>query len=586
MQSTPNSLNQNVKVDNTSFRVEAALAANIIKNATALEIQKEYLQFRDDTKRDTQMRVNGVAARRGSSGRQFAGYTTLEQFYRGDQWDHDEPPGASQRTDNYCAVIVDNLSSLLFDDDPEINCPTDDPTDDVLEIKAELKEKLIWKVWKDNDYQVEFDEWAKQGSLYGDAFMFGPYMEKVDKLGRRIDPDEAGKWKICFNHIDNPSSIRLIFTDGSYRKLKAFIMNERLSLSQAMLLYGKAAQAKGIVITAQINGTPLLGTMQPDSTVPMVNIDQMWDDSKMAVFINDKILDFYNHNWGFVPMQYVKNTYVPNHPYGKSDLEDVLDPQVAHNRTNNDLANLLKWISSVNLWGKNLEGMQALVAGLSRIYSLPEDGELHAFEKTGDPYIANTYVAQRRTAIVELSGVSESMLSSAQGGNQSGRALAMAFQGTIRKMNPRAKRYQVALQHLNENILKLMELYFPKSKKIIGGDYRNEVNLPTTLLRNIVDTINKFQSGLISQTTAMREAGVAQPKLERKMMIKDLEDPVLGPQVARQPSLLPQLQQQENQPGDQPNPASGNAPAAGQAGAIAANNNSASGGAPTPVTKK
>ncbi len=421
--------------------------------------------------------------------------------------------------------------------------------------------------------------------MYGDAFLKGPYVIKVDSKGRTIDPSKPGKWKIVFNHIDNPSSIRLVFTDGTYRKLKAFIQNDRISLSQAMLLYGDAARAKGLVITAQISGTPLLGTMQPDSTIPMVNIDEMWDDSKMATFLNDKILDFYTHNWGFVPLQYVKNTYVPNHPYGKSDLEDILDPQVAHNRTNNDLANLLKWISSVNLWGKNLEGMQALVAGLSRIYSLPEDGELHAFEKTGDPYIANTYVAQRRTAIVELSGVSESMLSSTQGGNQSGRALAMAFQGTIRKMNPRAKRYQVALQHLNENILKLMEIYFPKSKLIIGGDYRNEVNLPTTLLRNIVDTINKFQSGLISQTTAMREAGVAQPKLERKMMIKDLEDPVLGPQVARQPSLLPQLQSQDNQPGDQPMPAAGMPAGAGQAGAVAANNQKASGGAPVPTKK-
>lgn len=305
----------------------------------------------------------------------------------------------------------------------------------------------------------------------------------------------------------------------------------------------------------------------------------------MGLFINDKLLDYYEHNWGFVPLQYVKNNYVPNYSYGKSDLEDVLDPQLAHNTTNNDLANLLKWISSMNMWGKNLEGMQAMVAGISRLYSLPEDGELHAFEKTGDPYIANTFVQQRRTAIVELSGVSESLLSGGQLANASGRALALAFQGTIRKMNPRAKRYRTALKHLNENILRLYELYFPDTKKIIEGDYRNEVYLPTTLLRNIVDTINKFQSGLISQDTAMREAGVAQPNLEKKVMRKDLQDPVLGPQVARQPQLLPQLSEGNNQGGDSPIPAPGNAPAAGQAGAVASVNNSASGGGFTPPTE-
>lgn len=558
------------------------------RKAKELKISKDFISFRDDTKTDLTMRINGVAARRGSTGMQFAGYTTLEQFYRGDQWDHNEPAGASQKTDNYCAVIVDNLSSLIFDDSPEINCPTDDPTDDLSEIKAEMKEKLLWKVWKDNDYEVEFDEWAKQASLYGDGFMKGPFMEKVNNKGQVVSPDAEGEWKIRFTHVENPGSISLIFADGTYKKLLGFIQTDRISLAKALRLYGDAAQKKGITITASINDTALnVPGISQQTNIPMVSVSEMWLEDTMSNHIGDQLLDFYDHNWGFVPLQYVKNNYVPNYPYGKSDLEDVLDPQVSHNRTNNDLANLLKWISSVNMWGKNLEGMSALTAGLSRIYSLPEDGELHSFEKTGDPYITNTYVAQRRSAIVEISGVSESLLSGSQLSNASGKALALAFQGTIRKLNPRAKRFRAALQHMNENILKLYELYFPKeTKPIIGGDYRNEVNLPTTLVRNIVDTINKFQAGIISQTTAMREAGVAMPKLERKMMAKDLEDPVLGPQVARQPSLLPQIQQDQNAPGDNPMPAPGNAPAAGQEGAIASNNQKASGAASVPNRKK
>jgi hypothetical protein len=545
-------------------------------------LTKEFMGFKEDTKHDVDMRINGVVARRGSTGKQFSGYRTLEQFYRGDQWDHDEPAGASQRTDNYCAVIVDNLSSLLFDDSPEINCPTDDPTDDMLEVKAELKEKFLRKVWEDNDYEVEFDEWSKQGSLYGDAFMLGPYMEKVDKMGNVVDPESTGDWKIRFRHIEDPGTIRLIFADSGNRKLLGFIHSDRIPLTKAQTLYGELARSRGIKIVADLNPNPSVSTMLNASSIPMVNIETFWDAEKCTLFINDKLLKVTYHRWGFVPLNYVKNNYVPNYPYGKSDIEDVLDPQLAHNRTNNDLANLLKWISSVNLWGKNLEGMQALVAGLSRIYSLPEDGELHAFEKTGDPYVANTYVQQRRTAIVEMSGVSEALLSGSQAGASSGRALALAFQGTIRKLNPRAKRYRIALKHLNENILKLAEIYFPESKKFIESDYRNEVYLPSTLLRNIVDTINKFQSGLISQDTAMREAGVAQPNLERRIMVKDLMDPVLGPQVARQPSLLPRLSEGENQPGDNPAAAGGAPASASQDGAVSANNSQASGGKPVP----
>lgn len=547
------------------------------------DITREFTSFKDDTKHDLDMRLNGVAAKRGSSGKQLAGYVTLEQFYRGDQWDHDEPAGASQKTDNYCAVIVDNLSSLLFDDAPEIDCPTDDPSDELLEIKAELKERLLWKVWEDNDFAVELDELSKIGSAYGDTFIKGPYMVKVDKKGRTISPDAAGEWKIIWHHVENPGAVRLIFKDSGYKKLHGFIHSDRISLAKALILYGSAAQAKGIQITAQINPESSQSQLATDTNMPMVNIDEMWDDEKMAIFVNDKLLAYVFHDWGFVPLQYIKNNHIPNYPYGKSDLEDVLDPQLSHNRTNNDLANLLKWVSSINLWGKNLEGMQALVAGLSRIYSLPEDGEIHAFEKTGDPYITNTYTQQRRQAIVEISGVSESMLSSSQLANASGRALALAFQGTIRKLNPRAKRYKSALQNLNSNILKLYEIYFPKTKVIIDGDYRNKVHLPTTLLRNIVDTINKLQSGIISQDTAMREAGVAQPNMEKKRMKADLSDPILGPQIARQPALLPRLSEGENQGGEMPIPGPGNAPGASQAGAVAANNQQSSGAAPVPV---
>jgi len=553
--------------------------------AFEFNLQKEFTTAKDDTKEDLLMRMNGVGAKNGSSGKQFAGYTQLERFYRGDQWSADEPPGASQRTDNYMAVIVDNVSSLVFDDAPEVNCPTDDPTDDLLEIKAEIKERLILKVWRDNDYEVELDAWAKGGSLYGDAFMKGPWVEKVDKKNpdKTLPADAPGNWRIRFQHVENPGSISPIYADASYKRLLGFIENSRISFSKAMMLYGDIARKKGITLSASIATTSTqTGRQDTDTMIPIVDVDEYWTDEKMALFINDKLLDYYFHNWGFVPLLHVKNNYVPNHPYGKSDIEDVLDPQLMHNRVNNDLANLLKWVSSVNLWGKNLEGMQALVAGLSRIYSLPEDGEIHAFEKGSDPYITNTFAQQRRSAMIEISGVSEALLSSSQISNASGRALALAFQGTIRKLNPRMKRYRSALQTMNSNILKLLELYFPETEVVINGDYRNEVFLPATLLRNVVDTINKFQAGIISQDTAMREAGVTQPSLEKKLMKKDLSDPVLGPQVARQPSLLPRLNEGQNQ-GDQPSPAPGNAPGASQDGSVAANNQQASGAAPTPV---
>lgn len=543
--------------------------------AEEMKLVKSFLRHKDEGNRDLQNRINGISNTRGGTGKQFAGYTSLLQFYRGDQWDHDEPAGASQRTDNYCAVIIDNLSSLIFDDNPEINCPTDDPTDDLLELLAEAKERLVHRVWVENDSEVEFDELAKVAGATGDGFIKGPWAEKVTKRGKTF-------WQIRFSHIEDPGTVIPIWKDQTRRELLGFIHYNEMAFSVATEKWGERAVARGINLEANIVKSPL-GNDSSTSDVPTVKVAEFWTENQVSYFVADKLLDWYNHNWGFVPLEHIKNIHSPGHPYGKSDIEDILDPQLMHNRTNNDLANFLKWISSVNLWGKNIEGMQALVAGLSRIYSVPEDGELHAFEKPGDPYITNTWVQQRRGAIVELSGISENLLSGSQLGNASGRALAVAFQGTIRKLAPKTRRYRLALQHLNSNILRLFEIYYPETKNVIRGDYRNEVFLPQTLLRNIVDTINKLQSGLISQTTAMREVGVQQPKREQKLIVKDLSDPVLGPQIARQPALLPRLSEGQNQPGDNPNPAPGNSPGASQRGAVNSNNQSASGAAPTPT---
>ena len=50
------------------------------------ELKNEYLEHKGETEKDLSFRLSGVSATRGSSGKQFVGYTTLGEFYRGDQW--------------------------------------------------------------------------------------------------------------------------------------------------------------------------------------------------------------------------------------------------------------------------------------------------------------------------------------------------------------------------------------------------------------------------------------------------------------------------------------------------------------------
>ena len=555
------------------------------------ELKNEYLDHKGETEKDLHFRLDGVSATRGSSGKQFVGYRTLGEFYRGDQWDHDEPPGASQRTDNYCATIVDTFSSLIFDAPVEINCPAQDETDELLELKAEFKEKLLKRVYDDNDADdIVFPELSKTGSTYGDTFIKGPFLDKG-----RYDEKDKKNWKIKFYNVENPANVRPIFLDENYNELYGFIDTTSISPMKCEKLYGEKLKEKGLSTADIIKKYKTAGRpnfrSQPNITAQstyqrMINRSEFWTDKVMAIFIEDELIDYYWHDWGFVPLEYIKNIYVPNHPYGKSDIEDAIDPQLFYTRVNNDLANALKFLSTINLKGRNLDGMEVLVHGLSKIFNMPDDGELDPIARAGDPYAASNFVSGRRQAILDVTGTSESLMSSIQSGQVSGRSMSMALQSVIRKISPRIKRYQKALRSLNTNIFKLLEIYFPETKEIIMGDYTNEVSIISTLLRNIIDELNKLQSGVQSLTTTQKNLGIPQPKIEQKRMKQDLADPVLGPQTARQPGLL-QIQNPESaMPPTEGEGGSGLPPSPNQAGAsasaggaIAGANQRAAGGA-------
>ena len=152
--------------------------------------------------------------------------------------------------------------------------------------------------------------------------------------------------------------------------------------------------------------------------------------------------------------------------------------------------------------------------------------------------------------------------------------------------------------------ISVKQRYLAETKEIIMGDYTNEVSIISTLLRNIIDELNKLQSGAQSLTTTQKNLGISQPKIEQKRMKKDLEDPILGPQVARQPALLMQSMQPapaaptgeqgtmqignpEGTPGSDgkslPNTPNQNKTTASPNGAVAANNQRAGGASAIPV---
>jgi hypothetical protein len=143
--------------------------------------------------------------------------------------------------------------------------------------------------------------------------------------------------------------------------------------------------------------------------------------------------------------------------------------------------------------------------------------------------------------------ISEVFSGNAMTAKATGRALSVLMQGVNNKVKLKQQYWKVALQQLNANILRLIELYVPKGKDLIQGYYVSDIFFPSILIRNTVEEINKFNAKLQSQYTTMKNIGIPNPKEEVKMLKKELDDESLMIEISKNPPLRMQLMQQMEQ---------------------------------------
>ena len=58
------------------------------------ELIKEYTYHNEETSEELVNRIGGISGTAGSSSFQFVGYKKLQEMYRGDQWDSNQPHGS------------------------------------------------------------------------------------------------------------------------------------------------------------------------------------------------------------------------------------------------------------------------------------------------------------------------------------------------------------------------------------------------------------------------------------------------------------------------------------------------------------
>ena len=539
------------------------------ENLTEDDLKNYVISKNIDLLSDFSLRVNGIK-NRTNSGLAYAGYTNLRNFYNGDQWSFFKEDGGSMGVYNYCRVTVLNYQAFLGNEPPEFDQPPRDESDDFEIARSEQVERLVADILEDNKFPTVFAEAVLNQSLLGDAFIFGPYIEWNIIDGER-------KPRIRFVNVKIVENVRVIWSNENYEEMDGFVIDFRISRERAEEMFRDQMKERKIVnLPTTITNQNIPATNQTTSGTQrnfMTNIRYFWNDTYMLVMAGELTLDFVKHNWGVVPGHMIKNISHPTLPWGVSDIEDILDAQVEYNESVSATRGKINQVAVPHIFYSGEGEPVQYDAGQAQMIKLGPDDRVFPDPMGQSTAPFDIYTDARRNDINSLSQISDIFFGGTNVSRATGRALSVLLQGVNNRVKQKQVRWRIALKDLIADILHLVELEIPESVSLIQSYYKMDVFFPSVLIRNITDEMNKFNMKLQSLETTQKNIGIPSPKDEQKKMKKEWEDTPLMAEIARNPQIHlllqqqmgsamaqtlqrmpggPALQEDENDPGDQP----------------------------------
>lgn len=501
-------------------------------------------------------RMYGTRTKTGYGYRR-AGYLVSRDFYEGDQWTYTKEEGASMDIINFCRITVENYVAFLTNEEPELDIPPKDPTDDMENARVKVLEDLIKQVLDDNQFYNHWVDAALNQSMLGDAMIVGPFWDEQHK-------------RIWFSNVKRPEFVRIIWSDENYMNMEGFIYHYYMGLEAALVKYGKVLEAMGIDLKAQLfNTMPADSTLRTKSQEELrVRIVESFDEQVHLFAIQDNIVEYEKHNNGFVPLLYIPNKPHPWLPWGISDMEDLLDPQRAYNEQTSDMHDILKQVAFASIFGKNLD-VEEIQVGAAKIYDMGDESEVFADPRKTDYPFLQGFLGDVKGHVQATGGLPDSFTGGSVPQNVSGRALSVIMTPIQNKLRGKEMRWNLALQQLVKNIELLLEKHVSGAKDLIQGWYKSEFFFPGTLIRDTTEELNKMLQKAQSQYTTMKNIGVKDPKGEQDLMKKEMTDKMLMIELSKNPQLQLQLAQmvqqaaEAAQTGGQPGGQPGGPPAPG-----------------------
>jgi len=499
--------------------------------------EKELIEYVNEIR----PQIDAEAATRLNGDEIFAGYGKSRDMFQGKQWFTAEE---KTRIYNYLFHNVRSMTALLTNEAVEHTAIVDDIADPVEQVLAAERQRAIDLVHENNDFVNFFKQLSIVGSSQGDCAIAGPFW----------DPEEK---QIFYFSVDKPEDFRPIWKDDSFRELSGMILQKNIYVKEIERRWKDQLKDKNITITTVKDPIANVGVVEHDTGasmyqksgiartggLPMGTVEFYYDETNWGVFINKQLVEWHKHDYGFVPGMLINNYPNPGSPYGISDIENLLDPQRAYNEWEDRLEKVMRGSIRAKYWGVNLPDRLESLDNSSDIdiYDLgDEDAKINAFPASGNPLGAEAWAHSKLTDLKSIGALSD-IFFGGQGGasltRSTGRALSTLMTGVNITVADKIPRYKRAFEELDENIARLYAKFVEGAKDLFNDNFRFGVFIPATILHNPTDELNKQLFKVQSLHTTRKNLGIPDPLAESKLVEKELSDPMLIPEISKQPQM-------------------------------------------------
>ena len=443
---------------------------------------------------------------------------------------------------NYLSQIVDKLTNFLTTKPPILEVPAR-VTDDEVEIeRAQSIRYFLDAIHHQNRFKYFFKRSAHIQSLFGDTFIKGPWWDPVKK-------------RIRYTWIEDLGQVYCGWKDNKFEELEWIAFQSLENIDTIKKKYGIEVNA--------YEGTAVLGTyplqsptkrwperVDKQTWVREGLVTEYWDEDVMMIVINEsEIVQYVKHEYGFIPVQKIENIHVDNRPFGKGDIDELIDANIELNDRMGDAADSIRQgavprFKVVNDPNFDADSVKAGANG-QFLFVEGEKADIGPIASSINIAPYELYIKNIMQVIYDL-GLPAVAWGGHQAAQTSGRELDLQYQAITDKIENKRLVWEMNLYLLNQRILMLAEKYIPGMKKIIDGHYETDYVwasvLPTSTAETITNVSNKRDRGMISLHTAVKELGYKDPDGEIDLMIQEWSDEKLAPILGKNALLTQGVQ--------------------------------------------